>query len=472
MSEPQIIQAGMGIGVSGWQLANAVGRAGAMGVVSGTALDAVCIRRLQLGDTGGNIRRALGQFPLPEIAEKILNRYYLPEGTLGDEPFATTPMPTQNLTQDQNELLIVANFVEVYLAKENHDGPIGINYLEKIQMPHLPSLFGAMLAGVDYVLMGAGIPRDIPGVLDRLAAGDDVEYSLSVDGATIEDLFKMHFSPRDIMGEKLTPLNRPKFLAIISSSTLALTLARKASGKVNGFILESPTAGGHNAAPRGKLQLSPQGEPIYGPRDQVDLTIIKEIGLPFWLAGSRGTQEGLIQAREQGATGIQVGTAFALCEESGISPTLRNQILEQVRQGKVNVFTDPLASPTGFPFKVVNLSGTTSEQEIYQSRTRFCDMGYLRTPYKKEDGSLGFRCPSEPVNLYVKKNGQLSDTDGRKCLCNGLISNIGLGQRRRQNQQEPPLITLGHDVLHVRQFFSEGSTNYRAADVVRSLNCT
>ena len=30
-------------------------------------------------------------------------------------------------------------------------------------------LYGAMLAGVDYVLMGAGIPRTIPGILDSLA---------------------------------------------------------------------------------------------------------------------------------------------------------------------------------------------------------------------------------------------------------------------------------------------------------------
>ena len=68
------------------------------------------------------------------------------------------------------ELCVVANFVEVWLAREGHDQPVGINYLEKIQLPHLPSIYGAMLAGVDYVLMGAGIPLKIPGALDALAA--------------------------------------------------------------------------------------------------------------------------------------------------------------------------------------------------------------------------------------------------------------------------------------------------------------
>jgi len=46
-------------------------------------------------------------------------------------------------------------------------GLVGINFLEKIQLPPCLAL-RAMLANVDYVLMGAGIPRAIP-ALDRLA---------------------------------------------------------------------------------------------------------------------------------------------------------------------------------------------------------------------------------------------------------------------------------------------------------------
>jgi nitronate monooxygenase len=72
------------------------------------------------------------------------------------------------MTRDSIELLILSNFAEVYLAKEGHDGPVGINYLEKIQLPTLPSLLGVMLAGVDCVLMGGGLPLAIPGILDEL----------------------------------------------------------------------------------------------------------------------------------------------------------------------------------------------------------------------------------------------------------------------------------------------------------------
>jgi NAD(P)H-dependent flavin oxidoreductase YrpB (nitropropane dioxygenase family) len=54
---PSIIQGGMGIGVSNYRLARATSRAGALGVVSGTALDTVLVRRLQLGDESGEIFR-------------------------------------------------------------------------------------------------------------------------------------------------------------------------------------------------------------------------------------------------------------------------------------------------------------------------------------------------------------------------------------------------------------------------------
>jgi magnesium chelatase subunit I len=77
---PAIIQGGMGVGVSGWRLARAVSRAGQLGVVSGTGLDVVLVRRLQLGDVGGHVRRALDFFPLREVAERIVDRYFVPGG--------------------------------------------------------------------------------------------------------------------------------------------------------------------------------------------------------------------------------------------------------------------------------------------------------------------------------------------------------------------------------------------------------
>src|SRR4051812_37829990 len=160
----------MGVGISSWGLASKVAATGHLGVVSGTALDAVLVRRLQDGDPSGHARRALEHFPFPEITEKIMRKYYLPEGRKG-EPYAALPMLGLKRPKFGNELAVAGNFVEVWLAKHGHDGVVGINFLEKIQLATPAAAYGAMLAGIDYVLMGAGIPRDIPSLLTDLAEG-------------------------------------------------------------------------------------------------------------------------------------------------------------------------------------------------------------------------------------------------------------------------------------------------------------
>lgn len=469
MREPTIIQAGMGIGISSWQLAKTVAQMGQMGVVSGTGLDTVLVRRLQLGDEGGHLKRAMAKFPFQEVVSRVLNRYFKPNGLSKSEPFGYAQMTSAQLSKTHQELLVLANFVEVFLAKEGHEGKVGVNYLEKVQMPILPSLYGAMLAGVDYVLMGAGIPKDIPKVLDLLALNADVDYKLSVQKSEPGDDYRIRFSPRDIFGEGLPQLNRPKFLAVISSAVLALTLARKASGRVDGFVIEAPSAGGHNAPPRGKAQFNERGEPLYGERDEVDFNAIAELGLPFWLAGSRGSANGLKSALALGAAGVQVGTAFALCRESGLSPSLKESILQKVSSGNLDVFTDPLASPTGFPFKVLNLKNTNAQSDIYSKRVRRCDLGYLRQPYKKDDETLEYRCAAEPVTSYVKKGGREEDTRGRKCLCNGLLANIDLGQRLDSSEEELPLVTIGDDIHNIGQFLTDGTFIYSARDVINKI---
>ena len=468
--EPTIIQGGMGVAVSAWQLARTVSRAGQLKVVSGTELDVVLARRLQLGDSGGHLRRALAAFPLPDMVDRILERYFIPGGKPADGAFIASRRPALEPTQSQLELLVVANFVEVYLAKHEHDGLVGINYLEKIQLPTLPSLFGAMLGGVDYVLMGAGIPRAIPGILDGLGRGEPVELSLGIQGASREDTFVSRFDPVAFMGGQLPRLTRPKFIAIVASASLATVLARKASGRIDGFVVEGPTAGGHNSPPRGPLQLNERGEPVYGGRDEPDLEVFRSLGRPFWMAGSYGVPERVVEALGAGAAGVQVGTAFAYCEESGLRSDIRRSILALTRQAAVDVLTDPNTSPTGFPFKVLDLPDSLSKLSVYEQRERICDLGYLRHAYRQADGTLGWRCPAEPVEAYVRKGGERADTSGRKCVCNGLLANIGLGQVRRDGSHEKPLVTSGDDLRIVSRFLTQrDSESYSARDVVEYL---
>jgi len=465
---PLIIQGGLGVAVSNWRLARAVSSLGQLGVVSGTAIDQVMVRRLQDGDPEGSMRQAFDSFPLPEIAERIWKRYYIPGGKPAAAAYVLAPPQTRDVSREFCETCMVANFVEVYLARQGHSNPVGINYLEKLQVAHLPSIYGAMLAGVNFVLMGAGIPMKIPAVLDRFSRHEAASYPLHVAGATPDDDVLMHFDPKEFLTALLPPLTRPHFLAIVSSSVLAATLAKKANGKVDGFVIEGPTAGGHNAPPRGQQQLNATGEPIYGERDRVDLAKFRALGLPFWLAGGYGSSQALRAALDDGAAGIQVGTAFAFCEESGMRTEYKRAVIDQVVRGDVRVLTDPLASPTGFPFKVASLERTISEEEVFSGRPRVCDLGYLREAYRTADGRVGFRCPAEPVAAYVSKGGERQETEHRKCICNALLSAIGEPQVRG-NYVEPPVVTAGDDLAGIGRFLAPGAHSYAAADVVSHL---
>lgn len=464
-SLPLIIQGGMGVAVSSWKLARAVSMRGQLGVVSGTALDTVMVRRLQDGDPGGHVRRAMAQFPIPGVVDDVLEKFFRNGGRTEGEAYRLLPMYRQFASHARQLVTVLANFVEVFLAKEGHDGIVGLNLLTKVQLPTLASIYGAMLAGVDYVLMGAGIPREIPGALDTLSQHLPTSIRFDVEGLDAGDTRQLSLDPSLFGIDTEKKLRRPAFLPIISATSLATTLARKANGSVEGFIVEGPTAGGHNAPPRGEPRHNERGEPIYGDRDVVDLDKLKDLGLPFWLAGGTGSPDRVTQALESGAAGVQVGTLFAFCEESGFADSIKRDVLDHAIRGDVDVITDPRASPTGYPFKVVSWAGA---EQSSNTRVRNCDLGYLRGAYKRDDGRIDYRCAAEPVEDYVRKGGIEADTVGRRCLCNALTANIGQAQIRPGTNDEPTLITSGDDLTLIAGFL-KGRTHYTADDVLDYL---
>jgi NAD(P)H-dependent flavin oxidoreductase YrpB (nitropropane dioxygenase family) len=279
----------------------------------------------------------------------------------------------------------------------------------------------------------------------------------------------MRFSPRALMGDILPKVHRPHMLAIVASVDLARALLEGPDEPPDGFVIEGPTAGGHNAPPRGPLLLDDAGQPIYGSRDEVDLAELRSLGLPFWLAGSYGTAEGLRRALGERGAGIQVGTAFAFCTESGIEKELKARVLAKALRGDIRVRTDPRVSPSGFPFKVVELEGSLSDERVFASRPKVCDVGCLRVPFTTPGGSIGYRCPAEPDAVYARKGGRPQNAAGRKCLCNGLLATIGLGQRRGKSYDEPPIVTSGDDLMRLSALVPGAGGAYSALDVLREI---
>jgi len=128
-----------------------------------------------------------------------------------------------------------------------------------------------------------------------------------------------------------------------------------------------------------------------------------------------------------------------------------------------------LASPTGFPFKVAQLAGTLSDPAVYERRRRVCDLSYLRIPYVTPDGTIGYRCPAEPGDAYVRKGGDRSETVGRVCLCNALTATVGLGQQRHDGNAEPLIATLGAALGGAQELLRRHPEGWRASDVMAYL---
>jgi NAD(P)H-dependent flavin oxidoreductase YrpB (nitropropane dioxygenase family) len=490
-----IIQAGMGAGVSDYNLArksSIVGNGKVLGVVSGVALNEIMVRRLQNGDPSGKIRHALSKFPDQETAREIIDKYFIEGGKPSEKRYHSSPFPGFNqdsdrvltLNKDLEKLIIAANFVEVFLAKEGHDNPIGINYLYKIQWPFLPSVYGAMLAGVDATLIGAGFPCRFSKVLDGFSVGESATIQIPV-GETKETYF-MKFDPKNIF-ENCPELDRPFFIGIEGNH-----LGAKAVPDADGYVGEKDIGGGHSAPCRSG-ELTSRGEPEYGPKDAMDLEKFSRIldkneqangyRQQFWRAGGyadklkQAQEEGVVRVQGdvvivQGAVGVQVGSLFEWCRQSGLSPELRerglniimDETLDEIVDGKIvyrAVFKDPRVSTSGFPFNVLQVPETLSERSVYDARTRRCDLGYLAELYLDGD-KINLRCPGEIKEVYInKKRGKIEDTIRRGCLCNSLITNLGLG-----SFGEMPLITQGSDLSSIRAVIKKHGRDYGVEEAI------
>jgi hypothetical protein len=147
---------------------------------------------------------------------------------------------------------------------------------------------------------------------------------------------------------------------------------------------------------------------------------------------------------------------------------LKRMVLELCRRKEVEVRTSDRASPTGFPFKTVGLESSLTSPVAYSLRKRICDLGYLRVPFWKPNGAIGYRCPAEPVAAFVAKGGPAEDTEGRQCLCNALMANVGHGQVREEGGREMPLLTSGDDLETLGEFLG-GRDSYSAGEVIDYL---
>jgi len=429
---PPLIQGGMGVRISGWKLANATARAGALGVVSTTGLRHIVIEEIRAGDEDAiAIARS---FPIERYAQDILS--FAPGGPCHEKP---QPMDFSDPRRCglPRRLSAIAAYIEVVRAKSGHRGMVGANVMWKCALTALPSIYGAMLAGVDALLCGAGVPMELPDIVRKMRAGEDLTYE-PLHGTETNARFSI---ASDCAEAHLCEIAPPRLIPILSNYAFPKRVLDIWNRQFNGirpdaFVLENHKAGGHNAYPRNKETFA-QADDVENYFERV-----LELGVPVYVAGGGTTREDFLRWQSLGAYGVQAGSRFALCRESGMRDDLRNAIIAGNARGETEILTDKRLSSTGFPFKYVRLPGLLPQEDVYQARRRICNLGFLRQSHMrtKLDGTQveEYICPAMPERQYVRLGGDIADTVGRVCLCNALLATAGM------RWEETAIVTLGH----------------------------
>ena len=207
---------------------------------------------------------------------------------------------------------------------------------------------------------------------------------------------------------------------------------------------------------------------MWGERDVVDLAAMRDLGLPFYLAGRRASPEGLATALAEGASGIQVGTAFAFCRESGLREDLKSAVIAMARRAGLMSLPILWHPQRDSPSRCFRFPARSPKRRSMQTAPA-CDYGYLREAYLSPVGAIGWRCSAEPLDRYAAKGGDAANTAGRKCLCTGLAAAAGLASCDAQGKPEPAIVTAGDDVACIARMLQSGTDHYSAADVIAAI---
>jgi nitronate monooxygenase len=334
-----IIQGGMGVGVSLSPLASAVAKEGGVGIVSSAALDRLVTKR-----TG-----------------KPHNIY---EATLE----------------------------EISLAKAK-GGIAGINIMVALGRDYEDSVKGAIDAGADVIIAGAGLPLGLPNIK----------------------------KPGDTA-----------LIPIVSSARALELICKKwerLSYRPDAVVLEGPLAGGHLGFRFEDIALeSNRLENLFPPVKEVSL---RYGGFPVIVAGGIYEHSDIVRFLEMGADGVQMGTRFLVTEESSATPAYKQAVIDAKKED-ILVANKP-GSPCGLPFMVLKNS-PMFHSALERKRKPLCDKGYVLT--KDGDGKYT-RCIAK------------DDNEASFCICNGLLSSAGYNP-----QTEEPLYTVGANGYRVDKIVS------------------
>jgi nitronate monooxygenase len=280
-----------------------------------------------------------------------------------------------------------AAYEEISLSKIK-DGFAGINIMAALVRDFNDSVRGALDAGADAIISGAGLPLNLPAIQP----------------------------PKDTA------------LIPIVSSARALEIICKKWEKLgyrpDAVVLEGPLAGGHLGFRIDQVELeSNKLENLLPP---VKDMAIKCGDFPVIVAGGIYTHEDITKFMMMGADGVQMGTRFLATEESSATSAYKEAVV-MAKEEDIVVAHRP-GSPCGLPFRVIKQSAMYVSA-LKRMRKPKCDKGYVLM--KDSDGKFTV-CPAK------------QDNENFFCICDGLLSSSGYN-----SHEEEPLYTVGSNASRV-----------------------
>jgi nitronate monooxygenase len=331
-----IVQGGMGVGVSRHPLANASAKNGILGIVSSAGL-----------------------------------RFLV-----------TTETNIKQSTYD-------ATRYEIERSKGN--GPIGINIMCALVQDYEETVKGAIDAGADVIISGAGLPLGLPSI---------------------------------------KPPGNTALIPIVSSArALDLILKRweKVHYRPDAVVVEGHDAGGHLG-----FKFEDIGKPEFALENLLPpiLDLVSKHGnFPVIVAGGIYTNSDILKFLKLGASGVQLGTRFLATVESSASDAYKQAVVDATSDDicVVSMPDHPPASPCGLPFRVL-----TSSPAYRERREPKCNKGYV---LRRDANGLFSLCPAKPG----------PGSENYLCICNGLSSSAG------RSSEEPALYTVGTNAYRVNK---------------------
>ena len=405
-ARPAIIQGGMGVAVSGWRLAREVSLRRAPRRRVGHR-DGCRARPPPAGRRRG---RPLppGAGPLPE-SRRWPARAWTPTSCQGgqsaDRPYRRCPSCTPDRPRAPAELAVVAQ-LRRGLARQGRPRRPRRHQLprEDPDRRRLPPLLRRdarrrrlRAHGRRHPARGARRARRARG-----RRGGDASRSTSPAGDGRRGIVES--TRATCLAHDLPPLRRPSSSPSSRSTAGAIPGTRDPRDPPDGFVVEGPPAGGHNAPPRG--QPAAQRARRAGLRRRATWsTSTKMRARPAVLDGRRVRHPRAGRRRPS-------RPARPACRSAPRSPSAQESGLTRCRprpRARPPAGRRPHRAhrPAGLPDRLPVQGGRSSRARCQPGRglrgaPRLCDLGYLRQPYERaERHGWAIRCAGEPVHTYL-----------------------------------------------------------------------